>query len=96
MNVHTTTTTTTMQDGNNMKRQQEKKEIMMILATEALLQKTSDGDFLILIERIGNVSIYDNATWNEYVCKLDGNPGADYHTNCIEDARNTAQQMRTK
>jgi len=70
-------------------RQQGKKEIMI------LLQQTGD-EFLLLIETIGDVSIYENVAWQEYVCQLAGHPEADYYTDCIEDARNTAQQMRTK
>lgn len=59
------------------------------------LQQIED-DFFILVETVGDVSIYKDVSWDQYVCQLRGDPEADYFTDCLKDARKTAQKMRSQ
>ncbi len=43
------------------------------------------------IVQIENVSVYWNSEYKEYVCRMKGNPDADYFTTDKEDAIATAE-----
>ena len=48
------------------------------------------------IKKINNsIRIYHNDDWDEYVVSVKGQPCASYHTDCKEDAINTAMHMAT-
>lgn len=45
------------------------------------------------IAQFGNVKVYRNVEWNEYVVKDSTDEATWYHTDCKEDALNTAQSI---